>query len=164
MGVGFLLGEGSRYIRYRSDISRNKKLVRAELQSILSQIPQKRDIINQAIKHLNQDRFLTTLSVRSVTTGYYSVVEALYPHLSLIDRNCLHVIFERIRVADDVMEKFEDSFIKAMKDKIIPNVSVTYAERLKELLESFIVIEQLTKSYLADSSIDVFGIEQVEAR
>lgn len=155
---GFLLGEGSRYARYRWEISRNKKIVRAELETVLSQIPQKRDILQQAIAHLKEKRFMSTLSVRSVTTGYYSVLEALYPHLKLVERNCLHVVFERLRVADEQMDGFEESFVRALKDKIIEDPWLTYAGRLEELLESYAVIEKLARSCLAKNPVDVFAI------
>lgn len=158
VALGFLLGEGSRYARYRWEISRNKKLVRRELQTVLSQIPQKRDILHQAIAHLKQKQCMPMLSVRSVTTGYYSVLEALYPHLRLLERNCLHVIFERLRVVDDQMDGFEESFVRALKDKIIEDPSLTYVGRLEELLESYAVIEYLARSYLAKNPIDVFAI------
>jgi hypothetical protein len=76
VAVGFLLGEGSRYVRYRVEISRNKRLVKAELQTVLAQLPQKCDILNQAIEHMKSQRFMPTLSVRTVTLGYNAVQEA----------------------------------------------------------------------------------------
>ena len=131
--------------------------MRAELETMLAQVPQKRDILHQAIAHLKQKQVMPTLSVHTVTTGYYSVLEALYPHLQLVERNCLHVIFERLRVADEQMDGFEDSFVKAVKDKIIEDPWFTYISRLDELLESYTVIEQLACSYLAMRPIDVFA-------
>ena len=159
VGIGFMLGEGSRYIRYRVEICRNKKLIIAELKSVLSQIPYKKDILTQAVAHLREGRFMPTTSVRSITTGYYSVLESLYPHLSLLERNCLHVIFERIRVVDDLMDSLEDSFTKAMKEKIIPDVPATYASRLEELIESLITVEYLSNSYISRVPINVFPIK-----
>ena len=155
--LGFLLGEGTRYARYRWEIWRNKRIVRTELQTILSQLPQKRDIIRQAIAHMKQQRFMPTLSVRSVTTGYRSVLDDLYPHLSLIERNCLHVIYERLRVADEQMDGLEESFTKAVKDKIIADPWSAYVGRLEELLESFTVIEDLARNYIVNKPVDVFA-------
>lgn len=155
--VGFLLGEGSRYARYRWEIWRNKKIVWTELQTILSQLPQKRDILRQAIAHLKQQRFMPTLSVHSVVTGYHSVLDDLYPHLSLVERNCLHVLYERLRVADEQMEGFEESFINAVKDKIIDDPWSAYTGRLEELLQSFDVVEHLARAYIAKKTIDVFS-------
>lgn len=155
--VGFILGEGSRYARYRWDICRNKKIIMTELQTILSQLPQKRDVLRQAIGHLKQQSFMPTLSVRAVSTGYHSVLDDLYPHLSLVERNCLHVIYERLRIADEQMDGLEESFIKAVKDKIMDNPWLAYAGQLEELLASFDVIERLARAYIAKEPIDVFA-------
>lgn len=155
--VGFVLGEGSRYARHRWEIWRNKRIIRTELQSILSQIPDKQDILRQAIGHFKQQRFMPTLSVRSVTTGYYAVLEDVYPHLSTAERNSLHVIYERLRVADEQMDQLEDTFVRAVKDKIITDPWTTFTGRLEELLESYKVIDHLAREYLAKRPVDVFG-------
>lgn len=162
VALGFLLGEGSRYARYRWDIHRNRGLVRAELKTVLAQLPQKRDILNQAIAHLKDHRFMPTLACRTVTAGYYGVLEGLYPHLSLRERTCLHIIFERVRVADEQMDEFEKSFVSAVKDKIISDPWSTFSDRLDELLQSYAVIEHLAKTYLDGKPEDVFGVETVE--
>src|SRR5687768_5814905 len=87
--VGFCLGEGTRYVRYRWEIHRNGRLVKEELRAVLAQLPQKADILRKAITKLRQKQVLPTMSVHAVTTGYSSVLSALYPHLSLVERNCL---------------------------------------------------------------------------
>jgi hypothetical protein len=121
-----------------------------------TQLPHKQDILLQAISHLKQKRFMPTLSVRCVTTGYCSVLDDLYPHLSLHERNCLHVIYERIRVADELMDSLETSFVSAVKDKVIGDPWSTYIGRLEELLESYRVVTQLAREYVSGKVIDVF--------
>ncbi len=158
VAVGFLLGEGARYARYRWYIFRNKRIIRGELETILSQLPQKGDILRQAIGHLKQKRFMPTLSVRTVTNGYRSVLDDVYPYLSLVERNCLHVIYERLRVADEQMEGFEESFVAAVKEKIIEDPWLVFAGRLEELIESYFVVDELSRSYLAKKPVDVFPI------
>lgn len=155
--VGFLLGEGSRYLRYRVDIWRNKRLVRTELQSVLAQLPQKRDILKQAIGHMSQQRFLSMISVSTVTLGYYSIQESLYPHLKPIERNCLHIIFERLRVADEQMDRMDEAFMRAVKDKVLADPWIVFAGRCEELLASYDVVAKLAASYLAKKPVDVFA-------
>lgn len=157
VAVGFLLGEGSRYLHYRFDIWRNRRLVRTELQSVLAQLPQKRDMLNQGISHMKQQRFLPMISVSTVTLGYYSVQEALYPHLKPVERNCLHIIFERLRVADEQMDGMEEAFTRAVKDKILADPWSIFIGRCQELLASYDVIAELAASYLAGKPIDVFA-------
>lgn len=164
VAIGFALGEGSRYARYRWEIARNRRIVRTELESVIAQLPQKRDILQQAIEHMNEKRFMPTLSVRMVATGYYSVLEDLYPHLKPLERNCLHVIFERIRVADEQLDKFEQSFVAAVKDKVITDPWITFCGRLEELFESYAVVEALSRSYLANKPVDVFSVNQLTER
>lgn len=105
---------------------------------------------------------MPTLSCRTVATGYYSVLEDLYPHLSLRERTCLHIIFERLRVADEQAHGFGRNFIGAVKDKILPDPWNTFAGGLEELLESYSVIEQLARSYLAGKPEDVFGVDNAQ--
>ena len=157
VAVGFLLGEGSRYIRYRVEIWRNKRLVRTELQSVLAQIPQKRDILNQAIASMKHQRFMPMLSVGTVTLGYYSVQESVYPHLKPIERNCLHIIFERLRVADEQMDGMEEAFMRAVRDKVPADPWGVFVGRCEELLTSYDVIADLASSYLAGKPVDVFA-------
>lgn len=155
--VGFFLGEGSRYLRYRYDIWRNRRLVKEELRSVLSQLPLKADILRQAIRKLSERQVLSTRSVHLIATGYSSVLSDLYPHLSLIERNCLHAIYERLRVADALMDEFENDFIRALREKVIGDPWTAYAGRLDDVLHSLHDVEELAKSYLSDSPIDVFG-------
>jgi hypothetical protein len=104
--------------------------VKAELISVLAQLPQKRDILQQAIGHMQKEKFMPTLSVRMVATGYYLVLEKLYPHLSPIERNCLHVIFERLRVADEQLDDLENAFFRTIKDGIVASPWSKFSGRL----------------------------------
>jgi hypothetical protein len=157
--LGALLGEGTRYARYRLEILRNRRIIKTELRTVLSQLPQKRDILNQAIRHLSEQRVMPMLSVHAVTTGYRCVIDDLYPHLSLVERNCLHVIYERLRVADQQMDEFEGSFTRTREEGVINDLWTVYAERLEELLESYSVVEDLARSYVTGEPVDVFGVE-----
>ena len=159
VAVGFLLGEGSRYLRYRIEIWRNKRLVRTELESVLAQLPQKRDILSQAIGNMRKQRFLPMVSVGTVTVGYYSVQESLYPHLTPVERNCLHIIFERLRVADEQMNGMEDAFVRAVKEKVLTDPWGIFIGRCEELATSYNVVADLARSYLDGKPIDVFAIK-----
>lgn len=158
VAIGFFLGEGSRYVRYRLDIRRNRKIIKSELQSILAQIPLKRDILQQAIKHLKTRQILPTKSVHMVAVGYYSVLKDLYPHLKPVERNCLHVIFEHLRVAEELLDGFVDSIESAVKNKIISDPWVVFSDQLQDILGSYDQVENLIRSYLLGNPIDVFNI------
>ncbi|WP_291555316.1 hypothetical protein [Comamonas sp. SCN 65-56] len=157
--VGFLLGEGSRYVRYRFEIRRNKRVILTELKSILAQIPQKQDILNQAIINMKHERFMPLLSVRIISFGYYSMLESLYPHLKPKERTCLHVIFERLRVADEQMDKMEEIFTSILKNGTITNPWGVFIGRCEELLASYRIVIELAISYLSGKPNDIFPIE-----
>ena len=158
--VGFCLAEGMRYVRYRWEIHRDRRLVKEELRAVLAQLPQKADILRKAIAKLQQKQVLPTMSVHALTTGYSSVLSALYPHLSLVERNCLHVIYERLRVMDEVMDSLERDFLAAVREKTVDNPWVVYADRLDDMLHSVGVVEELAKSYLSGKPVDVFDSGQ----
>lgn len=158
--VGFSLGEGSRWIREKLRIRRLKGAVRNELEAILAQIPDKEDILKQAIKAIENKTVLPMAAVRFVTTAYSSYIEDLYEHYSNVDRNCLHVIYERLRVSDSLTESFFEDFLKAIKDKVIADPWEAYAAHLGEVTESYKVVRSLISSFLAGKSEDVFHITE----
>ena len=156
--LGFCLGEGTRYLRYRWEIHRNRRLVKQELKSVIAQLPQKQEILLKAIENLKEKRSLTTKSVHLIATGYAAVLNDLYPHLSMQQRNCLHVIYERLRVTDEEMDRFEDHFLEMVRNKHIDDPWSCYIGRLEDQLHSITLVEKLAKSYLAGRPVDVFGV------
>ena len=156
--VGFSLGEGSRLFRGWWSIRKNKNVIAAELQSILYQISDKLDILNQELEHLKSKRVMPMLGVRSVMIGYQSIVQDLYPHLSVLERNCLHVIYERLRVADEFMESFESDISTAIREKVIEDPCNVFAGKIEDMIASYSTVKDLTTSYLAGTPIDVFRV------
>lgn len=156
--LGFALGEGSRYLRYRWSIHIRRKIIREELSSIKGQIPQKKDILQQAIHHLQNGRLMPTRAVRILGIGYKENIVELYPHLSELERNCLHVVYGRLSLADDVMDTFEQDYLSAVREKIMDNPNQAYLERLSEMYKSYEIIDQLIDAYLHGRLIDVFHV------
>ena len=160
VALGFSLGEGSRCVRKRLHIRKLKGAVRTELKAILAQIDDKEDILGQAIKALEKMGILPMAAVRFITTGYGSYIEDLYEHYSDIDRNCLHVIYERLRLADSLTESFFEDFQRAIKDKVLDDPWKAYIAHLGELAESYKVVRNLISSFLAGNAEDVFHITE----
>ena len=94
--LGFILAEGGGYIRYRWRIHRLRKLIKEELKSILYQIQQKEDIVRQIIDKLKKKEILPGESVGIINIGYRHYAAEIYEHLSVLERNCLHNIHERL--------------------------------------------------------------------
>ena len=157
--TGFLLGEGSRYIRYRLRISRLKKLIKDELRSILFQISQKKDIVQQIIAKLKSHAILSGVSVAIINTGYRQHIAELYEHLTVLQRNSLPVIHERLEVADRVLDSLEHDLPSALREKIINDPFKAYQGRMEDIFESYGAVEDLIRKYLNGKPIDVFSVE-----
>ena len=157
--LGFLLGEGNSYIRYRSRIWKLKRIIKEELRSILAEITQKKDIVNQIIAALEKKRVLPGLSVGIINTAYKQHIGELYEHLSLLERNCLHVIHGHLDTNDKVLSSFERDFKSAIQTGVIDKPFEFYKGHFKDILETYNTVEILIKTYLAGNPIDVFYIK-----
>ena len=135
------------------------RTIRVELTAVLAQISDKKDILRQAMEELNNGRVLPMVAVRSITLGYKSSIEELYEYYSDIERNCLHVIYDTLRVADEHMDSFHDDFQKAVKDGVVKDPWEAFVGYLQDLVDSYEIIEKLIDSYLKDSPVDVFHIK-----
>ena len=156
--LGFLLGEGWGTLRRRRERSRMKGIVASELSSVIAQLPQKRDVLRQGIEAFRAHAVLPLASVHMVSTGYYSVLPTLYPHLTAIERNCLHVIYERLRVAEEFMDGAEAALLEALPAGVRSDPFEDFATAAEEQLESLEVVERLARSYLAGHPTDVFRV------
>lgn len=156
--LGFGLSELSQFIRYRHRICRLKTIVEEELKSIRCQIDQKLDILSKAQERLGKKQILSTRSVRALTTGYASALRELYGHLGDRERNCLHVIYEYLRVGDDTMDQFETDIMAAIKEEILPDPFSAYADRFRDLQTNYENAKRLIDSYLERRPIDVFQV------
>src|SRR5258706_2033339 len=162
VALGFALGEGSRIIREWFRIGRLKKLIRDELVSIHMQIPQKRDILGKMTVSLDKHRLIPGISVGIINTGYHQHISELYEHLSINQRNCLHVIHEHLRVADDTMSGFMDAFQAASRDKVVEDPFAAFKSILSDIDGSYQVVDTLIDSYLNGKPTDVFYFKQVK--
>ncbi|MBN8476774.1 hypothetical protein [Sulfuritalea sp.] len=154
--LGFMLGEGSRYIRERLRVFRLKRTIQKELESIQRQIPQKKEIVSQIIGNLGKRVLLPGLSVPIISLGYDELIKAVYEHLSPLQRNCLHVIYERLRVADNTLANFKDDFLAMIKAGVLADPWKAFADQFQDINASYDVVEDLIASYLSNRPIDVF--------
>jgi hypothetical protein len=158
--IGYALNEISRVIRDAFKRKNIKNVIVEELISIKYQIDQKIDILNQAISALKNGDYLATESVPIITIGYETNINNIYSELNVRERNCLHVIYSRLKIAEDIMRKFEVDFLTNVTNKTIKNPFAMSIDRMEELIESYNVVKELIDSYQNDKPIDVFNIEQ----
>jgi hypothetical protein len=105
---------------------------------------------------------MPTKSVHALSRGYEQNIAELYQHLSKRERNCLHVIYERLRVAEDVLDSFERDYVSTVREKMVDDPNEVYASRLSEIYESYDLIDKLIDSYLQSRPIDVFYIDEAD--
>lgn len=158
VALGFLLGEGSRVIRHLIRVRRLKRMIRHEMASIRAQIPQKLDILRKMRDVLRSGGVLSGVSVSAIDTGFRQHGPELYPYLAPLERNCLHVIYGRLSVADRLMDSFESDLVRANAEGIIDDPFMAYSHRLQELEESYQVVSSLIDGYLAGKPTDVFAV------
>lgn len=77
-----------------------------------------------------------------------------------MQRNCLHVTYERVRVTDEVMDSFQDNVLEAVREGTISKPFEVFASILDDMLKSLEVVEELAKSYLARTPTDVFAVAE----
>lgn len=155
--IGFCLGEGSRYIRYKLRIKNLKKLIKDELRALESQIPDKRKIIKDIIQSIKNDELLPGSSVGLVNTGYKSYFGELYEHLTFKQRNCLHYIYETLDVMENYLNNFENDLQNAHNEGILKSPNKAFISKSKDILQSLDKVENLIDSYLENNPIDIFA-------
>ena len=157
--LGFSLGEGVRLLREWRRKKRLLTALRCELQSIKAQLPQKTKILEEMKAALSRGKILPGESVRMIDIGYRQYVGELHPYLTLQQRNCLHVIYERLRVADRRMESFVGDFRAAIQEGVLDDPFRDYSYNLDDLIDSCGTVGKFIDSYLCGDPIDPFYVD-----
>lgn len=160
--MGFGLNVIYSIVCHKLRIGRLKKAIREECKSLLGQIPQLIDIYNKSISNLNDDKILPGPAVRSISTVYHSNISEITPYLCVQDRNLLHVVFERLRVGDELLDSYASELSKTLKENFIENPIEFYINKLRDQIESYEVVKKLLLSYINRKPIDVFKINLSE--
>ena len=157
--LGFLLSEISSLCKERMKIASYKRAITAELQSLKGQIPQIKDICRQALTELGKQSFLPPLGVPAVTQAYDNFGAKVQKHLSPLERNCLHIIYGRLKVCDKVLAELENDFRLALAEKVIDDPFLAFSDKIKDIYGSYDIVLSLIDSYLNNNPIDVFKLQ-----
>jgi hypothetical protein len=160
--LGFFLNVAYASFVRRKHISNLKTALKDECKSLLCQLPLLIDIFEQCIDNLKQGKILPGAAVHSLSTVYSSAIAELYPYLKLKDRNLLHVVYERLRVGDEILENYESNLSREIKENLIGNPIQGWISRMTEQIGSYKVINDLIKSYLDGNPKDVFYIDRLD--
>ena len=156
--VGLFAGEGVRIIREYSEIKKLKKVIKEELKSIKSQIPTKLDILEKSKIAFSKKEFLPLSSIKTIDIGYRNNISRIYNSLKLIERNCLHAIYERLRICDEFMDNLESNFKRDIKDYKDREILIfeSYTKQVSDIYDSYVGTLELIDSYLDDNPLDPF--------
>lgn len=157
--LGFFLNVAHSYYLRRKRICDLKKALRDECKSLVSQLPQLVDIYEQCVQKLNQGKILPGPAVSSLSTVYRSTISEIYPYLSLKERNLLHVVYERLRVGDEILQNYVSILSRELQEPLIKDPIQGWIVRMNDQIDSYRIIEGLLKSYINKEPIDVFNID-----
>ena len=157
--LGFFLNVAYSYIVKNLHVRKLKQSLQDECRSLLTQIPQLTDIFEQCVDNLNQGKILPGPAVRSLSTVYRSTITDIYPFLSIKERNLLHVVYERLRVGDEILENYVSLLSRELQENLIKDPIQGWIVRMNNQLDSYEIIIDLLKSYLNHSAKDVFNID-----
>ena len=156
--LGFALAEGAQWLkRYRLRKRLRESLV-AELQSITRMVPSKVDVLSQAKRHFKVSRVMPAQATRFPRDIYLRVIVEAPEILEKWERDCLHIIYERLRVVDDAMDSMEERFISmnsACSSEQAISAAVGSIDDLKYALSQ---TSELAQSVISGKRVDVYAL------
>ena len=161
--VGFLLNEFRQFIKAKWSRKEKLEQINEELKSNYHQIPQKKDHIRKIIDSLDETKLLPGISVEFIRTYYSNYLRELYPHLSALERNSLHVIYQYCEIIDKIMNNFEGDVLNFLSLKLMKKSDQVYqvfSQKMREVLSILEKTEELIKKHLEGDPIDVYYINQ----
>lgn len=124
-----------------------------ELKSIRYQIAEKKRLVMTAFDKLDRTNFLDPKSIHINCMVYNNSLIDVYSEMSIIKLNCLHAIYEQIRVAEEILDNFKNDFFNnsGHSDPVLMGRS-----RLKDVADSYEMTTTLIDSILQNKPIDVY--------
>jgi len=154
--IGFSLNQGWQWLVKFHRRGEILAASRAELISLRGQLKDKADIVSKILHALDCGRTLPANSVRAMDFVYRNFIVELQLKLSPIERACLHVIYERVRILDCELEQFESSYASLSQAKGDDLASEYHAVRLRDLLGLCEKTDKLIDMYLLGNPPKVF--------
>lgn len=156
--VGFGLAELTQWLKSLRGNRVLRAALNAELDAIIRMIPHKVDIIGQAERALqsSQIRILNTTSTHFPRQIYDRIIETAPELLTPSERDALHVLHERLRVTDTLMDGMEDRFnsmTTAQSIRVAVQAAIGTLHDLKSGLEQS---GEIASSIVGGKPLDVY--------
>lgn len=154
--LGFLLSEGKRSYDAKSVKKSLRVALIEELGSIVRMIPSKLDILNQAEENFCAGRVMPTKSTRFPRGIYIMALVNAPETLTKNERDCLHIIYERLRVIDESMDEMEDRFNSITATHSITQALPALVVSIRDMKEALNKTMELATSVIEGNAIDVY--------
>jgi hypothetical protein len=161
VALGFGLSEITRILRDRAKKKLMRLAIHGELEAIKFQIYQKRENVRQVIQELQQGKILSGITLPTPHTAYNKYYPEIYGELSLLERNCLHTIYEHLLLNDKLMFDFENELKKDLIEKISKDPVKHHLANLRDIGISYDAALKWIDSYLTGNPIDVLHVEKI---
>jgi hypothetical protein len=154
--VGFGLAELTQWLKTLRNDQALRGGLKAELETIVRMIPHKVSIIVQAEGALQSARVMNTTSTHFPRQVYDRIIESAPHLLSAAERDCLHVLYERLRINDTVMDSLEERFNSMTTAHSIGAAVQATAGALGDLKTALTATADIASSFVNGRAIDVF--------
>ena len=156
--LGVVLGEGARRRQEKGRIRRLKNASMAELRSIKSQIKHKETIIQNTIQAFGDTKSLPMLGVPAVCTVFDTHFGELCVIYSGHKWNCLYVIYNQLRSAEQKTDLFYREFMISMKNDVVERPWDIDVSKLEDVIREYDNILELIDSFLAGQPPVIFTL------
>lgn len=156
--LGFVLAEGAQWFKLHRLRDQLRKSLLSELQSITRMVPSKVDVLNQAESHFKAERVMPTQSTRFPRDVYSRIIIETPEILKEWERDCLHIIHERLRVVDNSMDSMEERFVSINSSYSHEQAIAAVGCSIDDLREALSQTSRLAQSVISGECVDVYAL------
>lgn len=156
--LGFILAEGTQWLKRHKLRIRFRKSLVAELESITRMVPSKVDVLYQAESHFKTERVMPTQSTRFPRDIYSRIIIEAPEILKDWERDCLHIIHERLRVIDNSMDSMEERFISISSSYSREQAISAAVGSIDDLRGALSQTSELAQSVISGECVDVYAL------
>lgn len=155
--IGFGLAELTQWFKVRRIEQSLRAGLVAELKAIVRMIPHKVHVISQAEAVLDSSRIMNTSSTHFPDHVYHRILETAPSLLSGTERDCLHILYERLRITDQMMDGLEGRFHHISETHTIEMAVRGTAGALDDVKAGLTHSGDLANSAIKGNPIDVYA-------
>lgn len=154
--AGFLLNAIWQGIREWWKNRRLKDALYEELDTLLHQIEQKKDVASKMIAELENGGILPGNNVPAATVIYDNHFDLLSKHINTIERDNIHNIYTRIKFDDEFLSNFERLFKEDVEGEAVADPWKAYKGKLENIIQDYEVAQALIERLKDGDPKDIY--------